>query len=85
MTNMKTLEIRDNNFVGQLPTELGLLSQLETFFFEENDFTGTVPLELCQLRDDWTSRTFSGSCYSPGTYGVSSGLSCTYEDCCPKC
>lgn len=32
---------------GEVPSELGLLTSMSTFFFYQNSFTGTIPTELC--------------------------------------
>ena len=50
LTGLKTLAIRYSREVrGTLPTEIGLLTNLETLDFAVNSLTGTLPVEYSQL------------------------------------
>ena len=44
---MRQLWMYDNVLTGQIPTELGLLSQLRLLQVEGNTFTGMMPTEVC--------------------------------------
>ncbi|CAB9496812.1 Di-glucose binding within endoplasmic reticulum [Seminavis robusta] len=43
------IALLDNQLTGPLPTELGLLTDLQAMWFGSNIFTGTIPIELGQL------------------------------------
>ncbi len=49
LTNLKQLDISDNNFTG-LPAEVGQLSKLEVLNLSNNPFTG-LPNELANLKN----------------------------------
>jgi len=35
-----------NRLTGQIPTEIGFLSQLESIYLDGNALTGTIPTEI---------------------------------------
>ena len=45
LTNLKVLHLYSNNFIGTIPTEIGLLTQLSVLSLGSNRFTGTIPKE----------------------------------------
>ena len=49
--NLVILNLAGNNFYGEVPSSLGLLSQLETLSLSNNSFSGDLPLSLknCSL------------------------------------
>jgi hypothetical protein len=52
----------ENSLRGQLPTELGLLSNLQVFFLSENQLSGLIPREfgrLTKLEDFCICKLFS--------------------------
>jgi len=42
----------DNSLTGLIPSELGLLTNLEWLYLYGNSLTGTLPNEVCALRND---------------------------------
>jgi hypothetical protein len=55
------IDMQDNNLHGQLPTELGLLSNLQYLILRENQLSGHIPSELGKLRrlQDFSVRKFA--------------------------
>ena len=45
--SLVTLRLQNNSFTGTLPTELALLTRLETLFIESNELEGIVPAVMC--------------------------------------
>ncbi|CAB9504902.1 LRR receptor-like serine threonine-protein kinase [Seminavis robusta] len=46
--SMRGISLTENLLTGPLPTELGLLTDLQVIWFDGNFFTGTIPTELAQ-------------------------------------
>jgi len=46
LTLLKTLDIGDNNFFGEIPQELGQLLHLQQLFLSNNSFVGEIPTNL---------------------------------------
>jgi len=46
LTFLKTLDIGDNNFFGEIPQELGKLLHLQQLFLSNNSFLGEIPTNL---------------------------------------
>ena len=46
LTFLKTLDIGDNNFFGEIPQELGQLLHLQQLFLSNNSFVGEIPTNL---------------------------------------
>ena len=44
------LELTSGGFVGTLPTELGLLTDLKFLYVSQNSFSGTIPTEIGELQ-----------------------------------
>lgn len=44
-----TLDVGNNNLGGPIPTEIGLMSHLETLRLNDNHFSGAIPTEIGQL------------------------------------
>jgi hypothetical protein len=40
-----------NNFVGSIPTEIGLWSKLQNLWFADNEVSGTLPSEIGNCAD----------------------------------
>lgn len=57
LTNLKRLLLSRSYLVGTIPTELGVLSKLDTLSVLGNSLTGTLPTELLQLSKLETFRT----------------------------
>jgi Leucine-rich repeat (LRR) protein len=49
LTTLKTLELTSRGLVGEIPSEIGSLSQLERLYFDINQLTGTIPSEISSL------------------------------------
>ncbi|CAB9521896.1 LRR receptor-like serine threonine-protein kinase [Seminavis robusta] len=50
LTNsMRAIVLSESQLTGPLPTELGLLTDLQAMWFDGNFFTGSIPTELAQL------------------------------------
>ena len=47
--SISSLTLRDNSLTGTMPTQLGLLSKLETIHIFGNSLSGTLPTQLGQL------------------------------------
>jgi hypothetical protein len=43
--------IHQNEFVGTIPTEIGLLSKVDTFYVSSNRLSGTIPTEVGLMTD----------------------------------
>ncbi|XP_068658142.1 tyrosine-sulfated glycopeptide receptor 1-like [Aristolochia californica] len=46
LTNLTTLELNDNGFKGELPTDIGKLSSLEELLIHNNQLSGALPSSL---------------------------------------
>jgi len=46
LTGLNYLDLASNDFIGTLPSEIGLLTSLIDLNLENNDFTGTIPSEI---------------------------------------
>ena len=44
--HLKEILLQNNNFIGQLPRSIGMLSQLETMNVAKNKLSGLIPVEL---------------------------------------
>lgn len=42
-------QLTNNNFVGVVPSEIGLLTRLRILYLNSNGLTGSVPPELTRL------------------------------------
>ncbi|CAB9525148.1 STYKc [Seminavis robusta] len=51
---LQQLHINDNEFIGSIPTEVGLLSSLKKLEMRNTNLSGTIPTEMLAL-DDLTS------------------------------
>lgn len=50
LTELTTLNLRENSLTGAVPTELGKLDQMKsTFWLDENSLSSTIPTELGNL------------------------------------
>ncbi|XP_059458402.1 receptor-like protein 13, partial [Corylus avellana] len=47
--SLLTLDLRDNNFSGSIPDEIGALSSLRILLLRGNHFRGRIPSQLCWL------------------------------------
>jgi Leucine-rich repeat (LRR) protein len=58
------LDLHENQFIGPVPSEIGMLSDLVTLDLSSNNFSGHVPSEIGMLSDlvtlDLSSNNFSG-------------------------
>ncbi|WP_353931255.1 DUF4347 domain-containing protein [Okeanomitos corallinicola TIOX110] len=43
------INLRNNNLIGTIPTEIGNLSNLQTLTFDLNQLSGTIPIEISNL------------------------------------
>ena len=50
-STLQILVLDDNSLTGTLPTELGLLKNLEYFSITGNELTGNVPNEICDITE----------------------------------
>ncbi|KAE8706145.1 Detected protein of unknown function [Hibiscus syriacus] len=73
------LNIRDNRFSGNIPSQLGPLRHLQILLLGNNLFDGLIPRQLCQLTEitilDLSNNSFSGpipSCLSDLPFGSAS-------------
>ena len=46
LTNLETFSVRSNEFAGDIPTEIGLLTAATSIRLQENFFSGTLPSEI---------------------------------------
>ena len=52
LTKLKILELAENHLTS-IPSEVGLLTNLDHVFLQSNDFGGqSMPMEVCELRPD---------------------------------
>ncbi|CAB9501764.1 LRR receptor-like serine threonine-protein kinase At4g08850 [Seminavis robusta] len=51
LTQLRQLSLRDNQFSGTVPTEVGLLSSLKKLEIQNTNLSGTLPTELLQLEN----------------------------------
>jgi len=63
--------VSKNNFTGTIPTDVGKLLKLESFWVADNDLTGTIPSELANVKGLKTlivyENSFTGS-FPPGLF-----------------
>jgi hypothetical protein len=50
LDRLGSLRLQGNDLTGQIPTELGLMSNLKRLRLENNYFSGAIPSALCELR-----------------------------------
>ena len=43
------LSLKDNELTGEIPSEIGNLTNLEHFYLYSNQLTGDIPQEVCNL------------------------------------
>jgi Leucine-rich repeat (LRR) protein len=77
-SNIVTLDIRENNLSGSIPSILGAVSTLRVLLLNGNSFGGLIPAQLCRLIQvsimDLSNNNFSGSiprCFHYITFGES--------------
>ncbi|KAG6696160.1 hypothetical protein I3842_09G133900, partial [Carya illinoinensis] len=51
LSNLMTLLLDNNQFVGPIPTTLGKLHKLEALYLENNKLEGSIPPDLCNLEN----------------------------------
>ena len=49
MTTLKDLDLSQNFLSGNVPSEIGLLTNVENLFLNSNSFSGKIPSELGRL------------------------------------
>ena len=49
LTNLEHLDARKNNFIGNIPPEIGQLKNLRRLTLSCNLFSGSIPVEVCSL------------------------------------
>lgn len=89
LTRLEELSFQGCRYSGELPSELGLLTNLEKLLIDRNNFKGTIPVEFDNIADTLNLFLFSSNHFE-GTlpYGfcksdVSLHLDCQVEcDCC---
>ena len=59
LTNLKVLNLSDNELSGTIPPELGKLTNLEELYLWDNGLSGTIPSELGKLTNLKVSGTMS--------------------------
>jgi hypothetical protein len=50
VTSLECLDISNSFFVGEIPSQLGMLSNLKSFIAAGNDFHGKLPIEVGLLK-----------------------------------
>jgi hypothetical protein len=65
--SLLSLAFMDDMLTGTLATELGLLSNLEAFFFVNTELNGTIPTELGRLTSQNLSAFFLHGAFLSGT------------------
>ena len=51
LSNLRILDLADNNLTGPIPRELANLSKVEQILLTENSLSGEFPLELLDLKN----------------------------------
>jgi len=80
---LSMLRLRGNNFYGELPTEMNLLTTLQSFWVHFTSIAGAVPSGLCRLRDDLILRELVADCMPNEDSGVAQ-IECP-DGCCTAC
>lgn len=68
------LFLHENYLEGKIPSELGLLTNLESLWLHQLSLTGTVPAELCTLFNTGKLQTLAVDCLK---------VSCSCQCSCP--
>ena len=76
---MRNLYLDVNYLTGEIPPELGNVTNLNKLFLNGNDLVGTMPPEICHLRDVDLNELVS-DCSGPDP-----DLVCSMPDCCTEC
>ncbi|CAB9515103.1 leucine Rich Repeat [Seminavis robusta] len=80
MTSLQGLKAAGNDFSGIIPSEFGLLSNLQLLWFHRNeDLAGDMPIEICQLRGPESLIFLNADCG-----GIEPRISCP-RGCCTGC
>ena len=53
-----TLDLHGNNLTGEIPPEIGNLTNLTELYLGGNQLTGEIPESICDLNIDWSSNDF---------------------------
>jgi len=78
---MISIDINENSFSGDLPSEIGLLTALSVLRMKSNNFSGEIPSEVCALWDASLVALGGGDTnFGCLLYG---GLTCPTPECCP--
>ncbi|KAL3809228.1 hypothetical protein ACHAXA_005276 [Cyclostephanos tholiformis] len=80
---MKVLDLNDNQFEGNIPSELGSLSKLQKISLHHNNFEGEVPEEICHLRSESLSFLWV-DCYPLSSTNLPK-VFCPIDSCCTIC
>ncbi|SVE57775.1 uncharacterized protein METZ01_LOCUS510629, partial [marine metagenome] len=49
----KYLTLSNNQLIGEIPEEIGNLTNLKTLFLYDNELTGEIPESICDLNINW--------------------------------
>ena len=58
LTNLTTLDLRFNQFTGEVPSEIGNLINLNYLKLRSNYFTGAIPMSICDLDIQWVENNY---------------------------
>jgi len=45
--SLTTLRLQNNSFTGEIPSEMGLLANIEELYLQHNEITGFIPKSIC--------------------------------------
>lgn len=46
---LTALRLQNNSFTGELPSELGLLTNIKTLYLQHNELEGSIPEPMCDI------------------------------------
>jgi hypothetical protein len=75
------LQLEENRLHGEIPRELGHLSNLVELKLHKNDLTGPLPLEICDQKESSSLVTY----VTADCGGLEPSVSCSYPECCSEC
>ena len=60
-----TLYLPYSGLTGEIPSEIGNLTNLTSLYLDDNQLTGSIPESICNLNLDWNYSSISNNQFCP--------------------